>query len=150
MGDLRKDPGQGIGTLLLLEIRHRDHVAAVSRELSAEEEVHEEELQDDVDKVEELAGEEGVGVELMVVAVFEEVVDENLLPVLLLVLVHHGDTHVLHQHVHSARLGHFPEVPGFKDGSDEIQNWCSKPGNIEDNCLKEESKADPLVIPIKM
>ena len=108
MGDLRKDPGQRIGTLLLLEIRHRDHVAAVSRELSAEEEVHEEELQDDVDKVEELAGEEGVGVELMVVAVFEEVVNENLFPVLLLVLVHHRHIHVLDQHVHPTRLGDFP------------------------------------------
>ena len=108
MGDLRKDPGQGVGTLLLLEIRHRDHVAAVSRELAAEEEVHEEELQDDVDKVEELAGEEGVGVELMVVAVFEEVVNENLFPVLLLVFVHHWHIHVLDQHVHPTRLGDFP------------------------------------------
>ena len=100
----------------MLQVGHRDHVAAICCELPTKEEVHEEELEEDVDKVEELAGKEGVSVELVVVAVLKEVVDEHLLPVLLLVLVHHGDIHILDQHVHSTRLRDFPEVPGIKDG----------------------------------
>ena len=106
--------------MLLLEVGHRDNVTTIRGELPAQEEVHEKELEEDVDKVEELACKECVGIELVVVAVLQEVVNQNLFPVLLLIFVDHGNIHVLDQHVHSARLRHFPEIPRRgKDASDE-------------------------------
>ena len=57
-------PGHGVIPVLLLSFRHGDDVCSVRGELSAQEEVHEEDLANHVDKVEHLAKVELVSVEL--------------------------------------------------------------------------------------
>ena len=58
LGHPGKHPGHGVRSLLLLQLRHGDDVTAVGGELSPQEVVHEEQLPDNVEKVEKLAEEE--------------------------------------------------------------------------------------------
>ena len=73
----------------MLALSHRQHVAAIGGELPAEKEVHEVDLEEHVDEVEELAGEEAESVEVVAVPVLGEVVEEDLLPLLLGGLVYY-------------------------------------------------------------
>lgn len=74
--DFGKDSCHRILTIFRFLFGHGQNIGAVFGELAAEEEVHEVDLSDDVDQVEELAEEELHRVELVVVPVDREVVDE--------------------------------------------------------------------------
>ena len=63
LGNLGEHSGHGIGPVLGFHFRVGQDISAVAHELSAEEEVGEVDLPDDVDEVEDLAEEELEGVE---------------------------------------------------------------------------------------
>ena len=62
--DLGEDPRHRVLSVFRLLLGHGEHVCAVLRELAPEEEIHEVNLTDDVDQVQELAQEELHRVEL--------------------------------------------------------------------------------------
>ena len=91
---LGKHPGHWVSSLFLLQLRHEDDVTAIRGELSPQEVVHEEQLPDDVEKVEKLAEEESEGVEAMAVSILNKVVHQHFLSVLLLIRVNDGHVQV--------------------------------------------------------
>ena len=129
-GDFGEDPGHRIVSLLLLQLSHGENVSPIGGELSAEEKVHEENLADNIDKVEDLAEVELVGVELVVVPVGAKVLDQGFDPVGLDVGLDDGHVHVLHQHLALASLPVFPQ----------------EPGNVEKQGLEEQGETHPLVV----
>ena len=66
---------------------HGEDIAAVRCELSAEEKVHEVDLTNNIDEVQELTEEESEGVAVVVVPGVGEVVDQNLDSVMLYILL---------------------------------------------------------------
>lgn len=130
LGDFGKDSSHRIFAFLWLQLRHGQHVGAVRREFSAEKEIHEVNLSDDVDKVENLAQEELVGVEFVVVAVDGEVFDEKLDAIPLRIRIDDGYVHVLDQHLDLATLPRFPKVTR----------------DVEENGLEEKGETHPLVV----
>ena len=93
-GHLRKHPGHWVSSLFLLQFRHGDHITAIGGELTPQEVVHEEQLPDNVEKVQKFAEEESDGIKAMAVSVLNKVVHQHFLPVLFLIRVNNGHVQV--------------------------------------------------------
>ena len=93
-GHLWKHPGHWVSSLFLLQFRHGDHITAIGGELTPQEVVHEEQLPDNVEKVQKFAEEESDGVEAMAVSILNKVVHQHFLSVLLLIRVNDGHVQV--------------------------------------------------------
>ena len=78
-GHLWKHPGHWVSSLFLLQFRHGDHITAIGGELTPQEVVHEEQLPDNVEKVQKFAEEESDGVEAMAVSILNKVVHQHFL-----------------------------------------------------------------------
>lgn len=113
-----------------LHLGEPDHVAAVRGELSVEEEVHEVDLPDDVDKVEHFADEETVGVVLVCVEIGGEVIHEKFLAVVLALFVNDGAVEVEDEHLDAASLPGLPQVAG----------------HVEQDGLEEQHETHPLIV----
>lgn len=74
--------------------------------------ISEENLSNNIGKIEDLAEEEPVGIEVVVVHVDVKVIDEHLLALLLGIVVNNGRVKLHHKHFHLAGLPHLPEVTG--------------------------------------
>ena len=70
--------GHGVRTIFGFQFGHADDISPVGGELSAEEEIDEINLSDDVDKVQHLADEESDGVKVVIVQIGGKVVDQKL------------------------------------------------------------------------
>jgi hypothetical protein len=112
LGDLGKDPGHGVGPLLVVHVDKGQHLAAVGRELVVQEGVDNEDLRDGIDKVEDLAGEEAIGVKVLAVKVGFEVVEQALLLLDALALLDEGILEVLDEVLHAVAFPRLPDVAG--------------------------------------
>ena len=72
------------------KLRHGKDIATIRCELSSEEKVHEVDLTNNIDEVEELTEEESEGVAVIVVSGVGEVVNQNLDSVMLDILLNNG------------------------------------------------------------
>ena len=70
-------PGHGVISVFLLSFCHGDDVCSISGELSAQEEVHEEDLANHVDKIEKIAQNEDAGVPFVQFHRLLDIFDEN-------------------------------------------------------------------------
>ena len=104
--DLWEDPGHGVPPVLMGQLGHGQHLAAVGGELTAKEEVHEPDLEDNIHKVKELAGKESQCVEVVVSPVLCEVVDQHLLPLLLGLWTYDGQVEAWGRVAVVGRRGH--------------------------------------------
>ena len=119
-----------IGAVLGFFFRHRQDATSVSRKFATEEQVHEINLTNDVDKVHDFAQEETAGIKVMIVQVGGEIIDENFLAFILGVLSDDGAIQVQHEHLHPASLPPLPQVTG----------------DVEQECLEEQHETNPLVV----
>ena len=83
----REDGRHRIIPVFLRLLRHGQYIAPIRCELSTEEKVHEVDLTNNINEVEEFTEEESEGVAVMVVPRVSEVVDQNLDPVMLYILL---------------------------------------------------------------
>lgn len=129
-GHFWEDSAHGIVTLLWLQFRHGDDAWTVGGELTAQERVHQPDLQYNVDEVAQLAEEEAVGVVVLRVQIVGEVFNEQLLAVGFTLFVDDGAVHVECEHLDAATLPRLPQVA-----------W-----HVEEDRLEEQHKAHPLVV----
>ena len=129
-GNFGEHSGHGIVPQFRLQFSHTQNIAAVACEFASEEEIHEEYLSEDVDKVEKFTEEKSQGVEIVVAFVVDKVVDEKADSVILGVAIDDGHIHVLNQHLDLSRFPYLPQVSR----------------DVEKNRLEEEGEADPLVV----
>lgn len=106
-----------------------DDIPTVSGEFATEKSVHDHHLNDDIEQVEDLRHEVKVKVTIVLVGVRLEVVGHHG-EVLLLALINDGRVEVLDELRHTTAFKGLPEVAG----------------HVEEECLEEEHKANPLVV----
>lgn len=92
--------------------------------------IHEKDLSDDIDEIEEFAKEETEGVNIIVVNVRDEIFQNELLPCALVVVLNDGAVQIHHEHLHTSTFPTFPQV-----------SW-----NVEEHGLEEKNKAHPLIV----
>lgn len=130
LGNFGEDLGHRIHSFIGILLSEGEDLTPIGRELIAQEHVHEENLPDHIDKVEELTEEEAEGVKVVILDIGDEVVENEFLPPALVVLIYDGRVEVHDQHFDTTPFPRLPEVA-----------W-----DVEEHGLEEEDEADPLVV----
>lgn len=105
---LRKDSRHRIAALFRLHFGEAQDVTAVGRELTAEEVIHEVDLNEDINKVQRLADEEAKCIKVVTIQILGEVVEENLFALLFSLIVDDRTIEIQHEHLDATTLPGLP------------------------------------------